>query len=315
MRLPPIFLVFLAACTQTDSISSPTGSIGTNAGNPDAIALPPEQLIPQPPLTAKPPVAKPSVAQPSVTKSSAEPQSDQATASAIAPAKAASRQPAPAIASATPALAPPSFQTTARMAGFSTDGGHFIYLESSRDTGAGIPKSRLQVINVSTNRCAANGCLETQFREADAAKQLADAEQSLLQQTWQIRQDLKLTPPATGTPVPIVSRSRTANGTETITARLNNRDLQLQLSQKRVISTIHGGTAERAQAAMQIVVSYNGQTRSLGSLNDYRDWVLDYSIRELRLSPDGQHLAILLTATRPTFEGTLGTTIVQGLAL
>ncbi len=66
---------------------------------------------------------------------------------------------------------------------------------------------------------------------------------------------------------------------------------------------------------MVLEVDVHGQRRSLDSLNDFRPWVLDYSIREVHLSPDGQHMAILITATRPTFEGTPGTTLVQGLKL
>jgi predicted secreted protein len=210
----------------------------------------------------------------------------------------------------------PTFRAMESMAGFSADGHYYVYLESSRDTGAGIPKSTLQVVNVAANTCAPDACIETHFQESDANKSLSEAEKSLLQQTWDTRQQLKLTPPSIGTALPIVDRDRKTDGMETVTVQLNAQDtLQLHLRQKRIASPLQGGSAERDQAAMQLEVTYKGQSRSLSSLDNYRDWVLDYSIRSVYLSPDGERIAVLLTALKPTFEGTLGTTIVQGFEL
>jgi predicted secreted protein len=199
------------------------------------------------------------------------------------------------------------------MAGFSADGSHFMYLESSRDTGAGIPKSTLQVVNIAANHCVQDGCKQTQYGEADAGLEMAVAENSLLQLTWNLRQALQLTPPAPGTKLAIVSRSHTLDGTETVTARLNNSNqvLKLRLRQQQLGSMDQGNI----RTAMQLEVNDNGQWRSLDSLNHYREWVLGYSIRELRLSPDGQTVVVLVTATKPTFEGTLGTTLIQGFEL
>lgn len=192
------------------------------------------------------------------------------------------------------------------MAGFSPDSNYFIYLESSRDTGAGVPKSVLQLVDVASNRCVENGCIETRYGEKEAETHTAEAETDLLKQTWKVRQDLNLTPPIAGTEIPILSRSRAVDGSETVTIRLHNsQPLQLRLRQK--------STQDRA--SMQLRVNYNGQERSLDSLNNFRDYVLDYSIRQVTLSPDGKRVAVLITATKPTFEGTLGTTIVQGFAL
>ncbi|QZZ20661.1 DUF2259 domain-containing protein [Leptothermofonsia sichuanensis E412] len=207
----------------------------------------------------------------------------------------------------------PTFHTSERMAGFSADGSHFMYLESSRDTGAGIPKSTLQVVNIAANHCVQDGCKQTQYGEADAGLEMAVAENSLLQLTWNLRQALQLTPPAPGTKLAIVSRSHTPDGTETVTARLNNSNqvLKLRLRQQQLGSMDQGNI----RAAMQLEVNDNGQWRSLDSLNHYREWVLGYSIRELRLSPDGETVVVLVTATKPTFEGTLGTTLVQGFEL
>jgi predicted secreted protein len=199
------------------------------------------------------------------------------------------------------------------MAGFSSNGNYYLYLESSRDTGAGIPKSTLQVIDLSSSTCVENGCVETRYGESDADLNLAEVEQDLLRRTWRLRQELSLTPPSEGTALPILSRSRTPDGSETVTVRLPNSDqpLQLGLRQQRVA----GGTTDKERAAMQLEVIHNGQRRSLDSLDNYRDWVLEYSIREVRQAPDGKSIAILITATKPTFEGTLATTLVQGVEL
>ena len=214
------------------------------------------------------------------------------------------------------AIVKPTFWSKERMAGFSTDGSHFLYLESSRDTGAGIPKSKLQVVNVAANACKQEACITTRYSEADASLPTQAAEDSLLKRTWQVRQDLQLAPPVAGTELSIVARSRQPKGTEQVTVRLKNGDsVQLRLQQKRVVSTRYGGTADRDRAAMQLQVSWGERARSLDSLNNFRDDVLDYSIREVKLSPDGKRLAILLTATIPTFEGTLATTLVQGTEL
>ncbi len=199
----------------------------------------------------------------------------------------------------------PTFRATPRMTGFSPDGNYFVYLESSQDTGAGIPKSVLQLVKLDGNRCVEDACVETHYSEKEAGMKLSEAESELLKQTWKVRQDLNLTPPVAGIEIPIVSRSRTVDGSETVTMRLNNRDLQLHLQQK----------STQDKASMQLGVNYDGQQRSLDTLTNFRDNVLDYSIRQVKVSPDGKRVAVLITATKPTFEGTLGTTLVQGFAL
>lgn len=213
-----------------------------------------------------------------------------------------------------PAIA--TFQTQARTAGFSADGKYFMHLESWRDSGAGIPNAAMQVVNLATNTCVSKGCVRTRFNESQANQSTAAAEQDLLSKTQPLRQDLNLTTPLAGIPLPVVSRSRAANGSETVTVRLpNNQPLQLTLQQRRIASALAGGTAEKDQAAMQIEVKYEGKTRSLGSLDTMHDWVQEFVIREVQQSPDGNAIAILVTAAERSFEGTLGKTLVQGLML
>lgn len=206
-----------------------------------------------------------------------------------------------------------TYRATQRMAGFSTDGNHYVYLESSRDTGAGIPKARLQIVEISSNSCVQNGCIETQFREPDSSLSNAAAEDSLLQTTWNLRQNLGLTPPVAGTRLAVVSRSRAADGTEIMAVRLNNREqpLRLRLQQRTEPSNIVGFD----RAAMRLELTRNNRQRSLGSLSNFQEGILRYSLREVYLSPDRQSIVVLMTATRPTFEGVLETTLVQGFDL
>ena len=297
--LPSLTLVFLAACSQAppptqlsealSPIATPSESFPTPSPLPSV--TPPASPLPETESVGQAPAIDPAPASEPVSEPPVKPQAP------IAP------QPA-----AKPRLAViPTFQATPRMAGFSTDGNYFIYLESSRDTGAGIPKAALQLVNVASNRCVENGCIETRYGEEEAATEIAEAETALLKQTWKVRQDLNLTPPVAGTDLPILSRARAADGTETVTVKPTDTSPRLQLRLRQ--------TSAQDKAAMQLEVNYDGQQRSLDSLSNFRTNIMDYAIRKVTLSPDGKRVAVLITTTKPTFEGTLGTTLIQGFAL
>lgn len=296
--LPSLTMVFLAACSQApppiqlseapSPIATPSESFPTPSPLPSATspASPlPETDVGQAPAIDPAPVSEPAA------KPAVKPQAPIATQPATKPRLAVI----------------PTFQATPRMAGFSTDGNYFIYLESSRDTGAGIPKAALQLVNVASNRCVENGCIETRYGEEEAATEIAEAETALLKQTWKVRQDLNLTPPVAGVDLPILSRARAADGTETVTVKPTDTSPRLQLRLRQ--------TSAQDKAAMQLEVSYDGQQRSLDSLSNFRTNIMDYAIRKVTLSPDGKRVAVLITTTKPTFEGTLGTTLIQGFAL
>lgn len=219
-----------------------------------------------------------------------------------------------AIFSARPIGAEP-FSSSQRMAGFSADSEYYVYLESSRDTGAGIPTARLQLVDLSESVCVQNGCLETQYRESDSGLSLSDAENDLLRRTWSLRQSLQLTPPVAGMRLNILSRSRLPNDTEIVNLTVGDRPLRLELQQRHIPSVLNGGTADLDRAAMRLAMSYNGQQQVLGSLTDFREGVMRYSIRSLYLAPDSDYVVVLITATEPTFEGVLETTVVQSFDL
>lgn len=201
------------------------------------------------------------------------------------------------------------------MAGFSGDGKHYMHLESWRDTGAGIPHAAMQIVNLPANACVANGCVRTRFNESQANLSTEAAENSLLEQTQALRQELKLATPVAGISLPVTARSRNADGSETVTVNLaNNQPLQLKLRQKQAIAKLDGG-GEKEQASMQLEITYAGKTRTVGSMTQMRDWTQKFSIQSVEQSPDGKHIAVLVTAAERAFEGTLGRTMVQGFDL
>lgn len=205
------------------------------------------------------------------------------------------------------------FQATPHMSGFSADGDHYVFLETSRDTGAGILKAKLQIVNLPKNNCVSTGCIETSNSESQPT---ATTDKDLLAKTWKLRTDLGLAPPQAGTRLDIISRAVKPDKTEIVQVQLKNskETIKLQLRQKNIRSAQSGYT-DKDRASMQLDVTRNGKQRSLDSLDNFRDWVYEYSIKEVYLSPDGQHVAVLITMTEPTFEGVLETTLVQGFEL
>lgn len=210
----------------------------------------------------------------------------------------------------------PSQRTLQKNAGFSADGRYFLYLESWRDLGAGIPKSSLQVVDVAKNVCVEAGCVETQYGEVDAGLSLEVAEKNVLQQTQSLRKNLQLETPIAGTSLPITQRSRTPDGTETATVNLGTGKpaMQIRLQQNATVSPMFGGTAQKDQAFLKMQVNYGSTTRAIG-LNKPQDWTVGFSIREVVLSPNGKNVVVLLTSTQRAYEGTLGKTLVQGFEL
>lgn len=208
------------------------------------------------------------------------------------------------------------WRTTQRTSGFSTDSTSYIYLESSRDTGAGIPKAQMQIVNVPSNSCVPNGCIATQYGESESQRTNKMAEDDLLSRTRNLRQRLRLVSPNAGTKLNIISRSKSGDESETVVVRLNSRQtLQIRLEQKQIKSASQGGAAEMDRAAMRLLITHNGRQRTLGSLNNFRNWVISYSLREVRLSANGRNAIVLLDMTQPTFEGVLQTTLVQSFTI
>jgi predicted secreted protein len=223
-----------------------------------------------------------------------------------------------------PGAIAPTFTTLSRLSGFSADGRHYIHLESSRDTGAGVPTSRLQIVDLTRNRCAPQSCLETRYGEAQAGMSLAQAELELLQKTWALRQSLQLATPQTGKTLPVLSRSRDPVGTEIMTLQRAGQAQPMELRLHQLHRASPGppdpsGPDEPAVlqdgSVLSLELLQDGQWQQVSVIQRFQQDGLAYSIREVKLSPQGDRLAVLLTVTLTTFEGTLATTLVQGFDL
>ncbi|MBE9128961.1 MULTISPECIES: DUF2259 domain-containing protein [unclassified Coleofasciculus] len=204
-----------------------------------------------------------------------------------------------------------------RMAGFSTDSRHYIYLESSRNPVTDVPTAQIQIINVANSSCVRNGCLETEYDRSAYNLSNQAAENDLLEKTLMLRQRLELNRLKVGIQLPVISRQRTPNETETVNFRLNKQTepLQIRLEQRYIPSVLSGGSSPVDRAAMRLIINYNYRQLTLGNLNNYRDAVRNYSIREVRLSPNQRNAVVLIDMTQPSEEGVLQTTLVQSFSL
>jgi len=204
-----------------------------------------------------------------------------------------------------------------RMSGFSVDSQHYIYLESSRNQITEVPTAQIQIIDVAKNSCVRNGCLKTEYDRSALSLTNQAAEDDLLSQTLSLRQRLKLTRLKVGRKLPILVRSISSRNSDTVQVRLTNQTplLQIQLQQRFRPSNLSGGTSDVDRASMRLVVDYQYRRLTIGNLNDYRDAVKKYAIREVRLSPDGSKLVVLIDQTQPTYDGVLQTTLVQSFPI
>lgn len=209
------------------------------------------------------------------------------------------------------------FKTSARLAGFSPDSRHYIYLESSRNSVTEVPTAQIQVVDVLRNSCVRNGCLKTEYDNSSSSLSNQAAENDLLTRTLQLRQTLRLTQLKVGIKLPIISRSSNPDGSETVQVRVNQetQPLQILLQQRSIPFVSPGSSPTVERAAMRLVINYNNRRLTIGDLNNYRDAVKKYSIREVRLSPNKRYVVVLMDMTQPTYEGVLQTTFVQSFPL
>ena len=209
------------------------------------------------------------------------------------------------------------FRTSKRLSGFSTDSRHYIYLESSRNSVTEVPTAQIQIVDVMTNSCVQDGCLKTEYDRSSSNLSNQAAENDLLKRTLPLRQALNLTQLKVGLQLPIISRSIKPDKSETVQYRLNNQKqpLQIRLQQKYLPPVSPGGYLGVERAAMRLVITYNYRQLTLGDLNNYREAVQKYSIRDVRLSPNRKNVVVLINMDQPTYEGLLQTTLVQSFPL
>lgn len=209
------------------------------------------------------------------------------------------------------------FKASHRLAGFSIDSRHYIYLETARNPVTEVPTAEIQIINVTTNSCVRNGCLKTEYERSAYSLSNQAAEDDLLNRTVTIRQNLGLTRLKVGIQIPVISRTNNPDGSETVTFRLPNQtdSLKITLEQKIIPSVLSGGSAQVDKAAMRLLINHNYRRLTLGNLNNYREAVNKYAIREVRLSPDQEYAVVLIDTIQPSEEGMLQTTLVQSFSL
>jgi hypothetical protein len=113
----------------------------------------------------------------------------------------------------------------------------------------------------------------------------------------------------------MTARSTSDGGPETATVQLNGKPLLLQIRNKDFQIDRNDGNPNQPRKSLILEAIYQGTQRSLGELGDATGVVLGYSVREVKLSANGKQVAVLVTAVRPTFEGTLATTLVRGFQI
>lgn len=210
------------------------------------------------------------------------------------------------------------FKSSRRLAGFSTDSSHYIYLESSRNAVTEVPLAKIQIVNVATNSCERDGCIKTEYDRSSTNLTNQAAENSLLEKTLSLRQSLGLNRLKVGTQLPIVARKNKPDRSETIQVRLPKQKelMQIRLEQKYIPSILSPrGTSDIERASMRLVINNQSRQLTIGSLDNYREAVQKYSIREVRLSPNGKNIVVLLDMTQPTYEGLLQSTFVQSFPI
>lgn len=218
-----------------------------------------------------------------------------------------------------------AFKASHRMSGFSIDNSHYIYLESYRNSVTEVPTAEIQIINIANNSCVRDACMKTEYDRTTYSLTNKTAEDDLLNKTLTIRHDLGLNRLKVGIQLPIIERKINKdypprsgiNRSETVSFRLNNpgEPLYIRLDQKHIPSALSGGSSAVARASMRLVVNYNYYQLTIGNLNNYRDAVTNYAIREVRLSPNRDNIVVLIDMTQPMEEGVVQTTFVQSFPL
>jgi len=210
------------------------------------------------------------------------------------------------------------FKASRRLSGFSPDSRHYIYLESSRNSVTDVPTAQIQIVKVATNSCEPDGCLKTEYDRTSSNRSNQAAENDLLRRTLSLRQSVGLTRLKVGIKLPIISRKTKPDRSETVQVRLPNQKspLQIRLEQKYIPSILSPrGSSDINRASMRLVINNNNSQLTIGNLDNYREAVKNYSIREIRLSPNERNVVVLIDMTQPAYEGVLRTTFVQSFPI
>lgn len=209
------------------------------------------------------------------------------------------------------------FRASRRLSGFSPDSRYYVYLESFSNVVTEVPTSQIQIVDVATSSCVRNGCLKTDYDHSASNLTTKAAGDDLLQRTSKLRYDLQLTLLKVGIRLPMIDRKPNKDGSETYKFLVNDpkKPLQITLQQKYIPAVKPGGAFNTEKASMRLVVNYNYRQLTVGDLENYREPVQKYAIREVRLSPNRRNAVVLIDMTQPTYEGVVQMTLVQSFPI
>lgn len=210
-----------------------------------------------------------------------------------------------------------ALRASRRVSGFSPDSRYYVYLESFQNPVTEVPTAKIQIVDVVTSSCVRNGCLKTDYDHSASNLTTKAAGDDLLKKTAQLRYDLQLTLLKVGIRLPMIYRKPNPDGSETYKFLVNDpkQPVQMTLQQKYIPAVEAGGSFGTERASMQLVVNYKYRQLTVGDLNNYREAVQKYSIREVRLSPNRRNVVVLIDMTQPTYEGVVHTTVVQSFPI
>lgn len=209
------------------------------------------------------------------------------------------------------------FRANRRLSGFSPDSSYYAYLESFQNPVTEVPTANIQIIDVKTSSCMRNGCLKTDYDNSASNLTTKAAGDDLLKRTAQLRYDLQLTLLKVGIRLPMIAREPNPDGSEMYKFLINDpkKPLEIRLEQKYIPAVKPGGSFGTERASMRLLVNYNYRQLTLGDLDNYREPVQKYAIREVRLSPNRRNVVVLIDMTQPTYEGLVQTTLVQSFPI
>ena len=173
------------------------------------------------------------------------------------------------------------------MLGFSSDSEHFLMIALGSDDGAGVARAKIMIVDLATNRCVPGGCQKAQGTW-DATRTEPDVIDEVLKKTWQLRQKLQLTPPQGS----YYAKGHFENNSTAIYNYYLHKKIRAQLLQK-VEENQH-------KASMQLKVNIGNREKTLDSLDNYRNFALEYQLEDsLFISPDGKGFVFLIKVIYP----------------
>ncbi len=179
------------------------------------------------------------------------------------------------------------------MLGFSANSQSFILVESITedytDT-VDIASARIMIIDVATNECLHGGCLSVHDTQDDGKSELPKTEEDQLQavysKTWRLRKKRKLTPPKIGytTEGPFFDE----DNCKTAYYLFQDQPIWVTLLQN-IVSYRHA-----PKASLQLEVNRENISKTIDSIENYRDNAQRYQLGRLFVSPNQKNMAILI---------------------